>query len=35
MEKQKTIYDKWNETPVKKYTDKEKEEVLKKIKQSK
>lgn len=32
MAKEKTIYEKWNETPIKKYTEEEKKELLKKIK---
>lgn len=32
MSKEKTIYEKWNETSIKIYTEKEKQELLKKVK---
>jgi hypothetical protein len=33
MEKQKNIYEKWEDAPIKKYSEKEKEELLKKLKE--
>lgn len=32
MSKEKNIYEKWNETSIKIYTEKEKQELLKKVK---